>query len=105
MPSTKRDLDGIVNAEREVEMRKLKDYGRSLIASSSKLTQVPGSPGDELEEDELIELELDQEREREGGGGLSGCREAVELLTRVSKKGMHWTISTCLGYLTSHSDI
>ncbi len=30
----------------------------------------------------------EEEREKETEGGLSGCREAVEILTRNPKKGM-----------------
>jgi len=38
----------------------------------------------EREEERLRE----REREREDEGGLTGCREAVEILTRNPKKGM-----------------
>jgi len=33
------------------------------------------------------EMEWVEKEDREGGGGLTGCREAVEILTRTSKKG------------------
>lgn len=33
------------------------------------------------------EMEWAEKEDREGGGGLTGCREAVEILTRTSKKG------------------
>lgn len=37
-----------------------------------------------------IKVPLDCEREREGdGGALTGCREAVEILTRNPRKGKH----------------
>ena len=32
-------------------------------------------------------LELEERERRSEAGGLSGCREAVEILTRISKKG------------------
>ena len=33
------------------------------------------------------EMEWAEKEDREGGGGFTGCREAVEILTRTSKKG------------------
>ena len=65
----------------------LRDYGQRLLATFPdpdatdlhriKLPLEPISPS-----------QADFEREREGdGGALTGCREAVEILTRNPKKG------------------
>lgn len=52
-------------------MNSVRDYAKFLLATS------PSPDGDDLD--------VDAAREREAGG-LTGCREAVEILTRNPKK-------------------
>jgi hypothetical protein len=59
----------------------LQDYARKL---SAVLTE---SDATEESVKQLVPREIDQELDREEGG-LTGCREAVELLTRNPKKGV-----------------
>ncbi|KAH8806930.1 Rgp1-domain-containing protein [Flagelloscypha sp. PMI_526] len=102
-PSAKMPIGGANAAaekkqEVEMELRKLREYGKSLVGearSPSKEFPSPLERGSSMSsgadadvaimEDELIEMELDQEREK----GLGGCREAVEILTRVMKKATY----------------
>jgi len=80
----------------------LQDYAHRLLASFPE----PGSgvriklPPEHVRQSEEIERDWERkrereeerlrerEREREDEGGLTGCREAVEILTRNPKKGM-----------------
>jgi len=51
-------------------------------------TAFPGPNATEKSPSESVRGEMEREREREEDGVLTGCREAVELLTRNPRKGM-----------------
>ena len=57
----------------------LQEYARYLLSS----LQDP-DPRAKLP---LEAIELERDREREEAGGLSGCRQAVEIITRNPRKG------------------
>ena len=67
----------------------LRDYARRLLSSF----QDPVAPGVPMklpaEAFSPVRSDLERELEREVEGGLTGCREAVEILTRNPKKGLH----------------
>ena len=60
-------------------LEELQDYARQLLSS----LQAP-DPRAKLP---LEAIELERDREREEAGGLSGCRQAVEIITRNPRKG------------------
>ena len=68
-------------------MDDLRDYGQRLLST------FPGPDATDVGRikvplEAISPVQADFEREREGDGGvLTGCREAVELLTRNPKKG------------------
>lgn len=72
----------------------LHDYARRLLASF-QVAEEPGSGGSSGKEVvsplgsevDLEEQEADGEVEEDEEGALTGCREAVEILTRNPKKG------------------
>ena len=64
----------------------LRGYGQCLLATFPD-PDATGVPRIKLPL-EAMSAQADFEREREGdGGALTGCREAVEILTRNPKKG------------------
>jgi hypothetical protein len=77
-------------------LESIKDYARSLLASlpdsknnppSSVVHDVNKPNGHGVELSRSVKR-AEEEREKNTEGGLSGCREAVEILTRNPKKGM-----------------
>lgn len=64
----------------------LRDYGQRLLSVFSEADATDARIKVPLEAVSPVQTEC--EREREGdGGALTGCREAVEILTRNPKKG------------------
>lgn len=57
----------------------MQDYARQLLASLQEQDSRVKIP--------LVAIELERDREREEAGGLSGCRQAVEIITRNPRKG------------------
>ena len=78
----------------------LQEYARRLLAS------LPG-PGLDVEVERKLPVEafspvrsdLERELEREQEGAMTGCREAVEILTRNPKKGMHCSCDCDIEFL------
>lgn len=71
----------------------LRDYGQRLLAT------FPGPDASEVDRirmslEVISPVQTEAERERECHGVLTGCREAVEILTRNPKKG-EWATSSC----------
>lgn len=65
----------------------LREYGKRLLATFPG-PDATGTGRIKVPPEMISPLQADFEREREGdGGGLTGCREAVEILTRNPKKG------------------
>jgi len=65
----------------------LRDYGQRLLATFPD-PDATGVRRIKLPLEPIPPEQADFEREREGdGGALTGCREAVEILTRNPKKG------------------
>jgi RAB6A-GEF complex partner protein 2 len=70
----------------------LRDYARRLL-SSFQNSVAPGVPMKlPAEVFSPVRSDLERELEREVEGGLTGCREAVEILTRNPKKGLYVTL-------------
>ncbi|PCH33197.1 Rgp1-domain-containing protein [Wolfiporia cocos MD-104 SS10] len=66
----------------------LQDYARNLLASNHEPNTARvrvKSPLGALD----LERDLEQDREREEAGGLAGCRQAVEMLTRNPRKASY----------------
>lgn len=60
----------------------LQEYARNLLASLHD----PNTTGARIKLP-IEAINLERDREQEEAGGLSGCRQAVEILTRNPKKG------------------
>lgn len=60
-------------------LEELQDYARQLLSSLQDPESRVKLP--------LVAIEVERDREREEGGGLSGCRQAVEIITRNPRKG------------------
>lgn len=67
----------------------LRDYARKLVGSSTTGSADPKVlDGAKIELPGTVDgLDIERDREREEEGALSGCRQAVEILTRNPKKG------------------
>lgn len=72
----------------------LQNYAQRLLASfpepgaSGVRMKLPVEAVDNVRLGELEEERArERQKEREDEGGLTGCREAVEILTRIPKKG------------------
>ncbi|KAF7785199.1 hypothetical protein Agabi119p4_1364 [Agaricus bisporus var. burnettii] len=110
LPPLPRAMNGnakVVEEEEEEEIVSPQSFSHSQISSSSSLTlsdsslPLPSQPTDtrkagqsKMEEGRRREEEEDEEEEEEqeddkSGSLISGCREAVEILTRVPKKASY----------------
>ena len=81
------------SATRSGAYDELRDYARKLLGSYPASVSEPNpTPALSLisangQTEARGELSIEGDREREEDGGLSGCRQAVEILTRNPKKG------------------
>lgn len=72
----------------------LREYAKRLLASFPAPGAGTRARADGNEHPHPVDVELERE-ELDEEGGLTGCREAVEILTRIPKKG--WCILSFCG--------
>lgn len=68
------------------------DDNKEILGASSSALGSPTVDRDTVKQNASLRTSLDEtrEQEEEEDRALGGCREAVEILTRLPKKGMPW---------------